>query len=523
MSRFQRFSVTAIRFAISLVLAFFAIPSEGMAQSLPDPGEGLHTFSKGLFQIGVGVPVGIADRRDDWPLLRQHYGIMTPENCMKPAAVQPVEGEFEFDSCDRFVNLFRQMKLQVVGHCLVWAKDDRTPDWWKTGPDGEPVSRELLLKRMEKHIRKLAGRYGDRIAMWDVVNEALDDGDDTYLRDSVWSRTTGEEFMVRAFQVAREEAPNALLIYNDYRCDTAGKRDKLIRLIRSLKQQGAPIDAVGLQGHYELDSIPLEGLEAMFVALRDLQVKVVVSELDIDVVQRGKWWAEDGRFREELKSYDPYKEGCPPEILKRQADQYGQLFQLFCKYSDVIERVSFWNLTDGQSWLNYFPWDRTNHPLLFDRQRRPKPAYHAVVRVLREANPAIQQGNRNPAGLHFQEMATQAVPGWQKANHEGQDYWLNPSSLVDGADIVSFQYNPADSGNGELEILFSESAGEKLGSYTRAHQGERLAIVFDGRILSAPRIQGLIKRRASLSGLRVEEQLEQILDSLHRESTEGHQ
>jgi endo-1,4-beta-xylanase len=145
------------------------------------------------------------------------------------------------------------------------------------------------------------------------------------------------------------------------------------------------VHAVGLQGHYEIDRVPFADLEATLNAMRELDVKVVVSELDIDVIPRSRWWAEGGKYRDELAKLNPYAEGCPPEILQRQAEQYGQLFRLFRKHADVIERVSFWNLHDGDSWLNYFPWRRVNHPLLFDRERKPKPAFDAVVKALSEA------------------------------------------------------------------------------------------------------------------------------------------
>ena len=144
------------------------------------------------------------------------------------------------------------------------------------------------------------------------------------------------------------------------------------------------MQAIGLQGHYEIDRVPFADLEAMLVEMRALGVKVVVSELDIDVIPRGRWWADGGKHREELAKLDPYREGCPPEILQRQAEQYAQLFRLFRKHQDVIARVSFWNLHDGQSWLNDFPWRRVNHPLLFDRAGRPKPAYDAVLKALTE-------------------------------------------------------------------------------------------------------------------------------------------
>ena len=114
-----------------------------------------------------------------------------------------------------------------------------------------------------------------------------------------------------------------------------------------------------------------------------MDLKIAISELDIDMIPRGIWWADGGKNREEVAKYNPYKESCPPELLARQAEQYAKLFDLFQKYEDVILRVSFWNLHDGESWLNKFPWERVNHPLLFDRELQPKPAFHAVMKSLR--------------------------------------------------------------------------------------------------------------------------------------------
>ena len=160
------------------------------------------------------------------------------------------------------------------------------------------------------------------------------------------------------------------------------KREKLIRLVRSLLAKKVPIHAIGLQGHYELDRVPYADIEVTLVAMREIGVKVVVSELDLDVIPRSRWWADGGKYREEMAKLDPYRDACPPEILQRQAEQYAQLFRLFRKHANVIARVSFWNLHDGESWLNNFPWKRVNHPLLFDREGRPKPAFDAVVKAL---------------------------------------------------------------------------------------------------------------------------------------------
>jgi endo-1,4-beta-xylanase len=244
------------------------------------------------------------------------------------------------EPADRFVNFAVSNNLKVVGHCLVWAKDDRTPAWF-CEEGGKPASKEVLLARMKTHIETVVGRYKGKIAMWDVVNEALDDGTN-YLRGSCWSRASREEFIVKAFEYAHAADPNALLIYNDYNNEFPAKFAKMKRLIESLRAQKAPVHAIGLQGHYELDSVPFEAIEKTLAAVKEMGLKVVISELDIDVIPRARWWANGGAEREALAKVNPYQNGCPPEILARQAEQYGKLFAIFRKYEEQILRVSFW-------------------------------------------------------------------------------------------------------------------------------------------------------------------------------------
>lgn len=364
--------------ALLLLATFSPWASSSRAQDVVS----LKQAVAGRYKMGVGVSDNIPERPKDWTLLTSQFEIVTPENSMKTESVQPQEGTFTFATSDRFVAFAKANQLEVVGHCLIWAKDDRTSAWWHQDGD-QPTSKEKLFARMKTHIDTVVGRYAQEVTMWDVVNEALDDGSETYLRDSIWTRTAGEEFIVKAFQFTRANDPDALLIYNDYNSEYPGKRENTIRLLKSLQAQGAPIDAFGMQGHFELDAIKFDDLDALFNDLRPLGLKVVVSELDIDVIPRSRWWAEGGKYRDELASTDPYRLGCPPEVLQRQAEQYGKLFTLFKKHEDIIARISFWNLHDGESWLNEFPWKRVNHPLLFDRDGRPKPAFQAVVDAIK--------------------------------------------------------------------------------------------------------------------------------------------
>ncbi len=360
------------------------------------------------FQLGVGVGHWVLENSEDAALIQKHFEILTPENCMKPQGIQPAEGAWAFEATDRFMEFVREHDLKAVGHCLVWAKDDRT-DPWMMEEDGVPVSKETLLGRIQTHVDTVVGRYADAVTMWDVVNEAVSDGDgETLLRDSVYSRTTGMDFMVTAFQAARAQDPDALLIYNDYNGHKPEKRKKLLAFLQQLKERGAPVDAYGMQGHFELGDDSLAQLRETFDALRVLGLKVVVSELDIDVVTRGRWWADGGRHRPFLTNYDPYATGLYDELQRQLSWEYVALFHLFVEYSDIIERVSFWNLHDGHSWLNSFPWKRTNHPLLFDRERQPKPCFHAVQSFLRSGDRpprphrAMPRGDANSKKAHEQ-------------------------------------------------------------------------------------------------------------------------
>ena len=245
----------------------------------------LRDAAAGLFPIGVGISDRIPVRQADWPLLIAKFNAVTPENCLKPDPVQTAEGKFNFTQADALVRFAVSNHLPVVGHCLVWAKDDRTPSWFYR--DGaNPASRELLSRRMKTHIETVVGRYRGRIAMWDVVNEALDDGPN-FLRSSGWSTVCGEEFIAKAFLFAHAADPQALLIYNDYNNELPAKRRKLVRLVQSLRAKNVPIHAIGLQGHYEIDRLPLAEIEATLLEMRKLGMKAVISELDIDVIPAG--------------------------------------------------------------------------------------------------------------------------------------------------------------------------------------------------------------------------------------------
>lgn len=326
-------------------------------------------------------------------ILKRHFTVLTPENVMKWDAVQPSPGRFSFAAADRLVEFARKNDFHVVGHTLVWHS--QTPDWVFEESPGKPASRELLLERMREHIATVVGRYKGKVQAWDVVNEALND--DGTLRDSPWRRIIGDDFIEKAFEYAREADPAAHLYYNDYRLEVPSKRAGAIAIVKRLKKAGLRIDGVGIQGHVNLSHPTVEEQEATILAIHREGVMAMITEMDVDVLPGTKGWGDaDIRRREaEDPAFNPYVDGLPDEIQRRLAERYAELFRMYLKNHDKINRVTFWGVSDGDSWLNGFPIrGRVNHPLLFDRELKPKPALQAVLDAATGAGASTGAGPR---------------------------------------------------------------------------------------------------------------------------------
>ncbi len=232
---------------------------------------------------------------------------------------------------------------------------------------------------MRDHILTVVGRYKGRIKGWDVVNEALNE--DGSLRNTPWLKIIGEDYIVNAFEFAHEADPNAELYYNDYSLENIPKRLGAIALIRKLQAAGIRVAAVGLQGHYKMDWPSIGQVDSTLKAFSALGVKANITELDIDVVpatQRNRGADLAVNAYHQVKA-DIYADGLPDSVQKQLAKRYGDLFSAFVANSARISRVTFWGVTDGDSWLNSR--DRVNYPLLFDRNGAPKPAYEAVIKA----------------------------------------------------------------------------------------------------------------------------------------------
>ena len=332
------------------------------------------------FKIGVALGGNLPDDYTDKELavIKAHFNAVTPENCMKPFSLHPEENQWAFAQSDALVEFAEANHMQVTGHNLVWH--EQTPGWF-FDDNGKPASRDKLLERMKTHIQTVVGRYKGRIHGWDVVNEAVAEGGSGDLRRTSWSKGIGDDYIIQAYQFAHEADPGMDLQYNDYNDELPAKRAKTIRLIKNLQAAGLPIASVGIQGHWMLDKVPFKDIEDSIDEYQKLGIKVMFTEVDLDVVPRQSTGADISK-KETDDTIDGLNSQSIEERLKRQAEQYAQLFELFHKHRDCVTRVTFWGLNDGRSWLNYWPRERTNYPLLFDRQSQPKPALASIIDVV---------------------------------------------------------------------------------------------------------------------------------------------
>jgi endo-1,4-beta-xylanase len=370
-------------FALKIVVASLVLSALLAASQTPGPANtALKDVFKSDFLIGVALNRKQFFEQDSLggPLIAAHFNSITPENQLKWQHVHPQPGKYDFDGSDRFVAFGEKYGMFIVGHTLVWHR--QTPNWVFEDEKGKPVDRDTLLQRLRDHIHTVVGRYKGKIKGWDVVNEAVNA--DGSMRESKWLKIIGQEYVAKAFQYAHEADPQAELYYNDFSLENEPKRKGAVKLIQELQRQGIKVAGVGLQGHNKLDWPSMEQQDATIVDFAKLGVKIHITELDIDVLPPV---SEDIgptlKLTDELQpKLNPYKSGLPDAVAKEQSRRFADLFAVYLKHRDVVDRVTFWGVTDGDTWLNNWPVrGRTNYPLLFDREGKPKPAFDAIVAV----------------------------------------------------------------------------------------------------------------------------------------------
>ncbi len=349
--------------ALTLLLAgWHAIPS-------------LRETFKNDFAIGTAMNLRQIEESDPdaAELIPQQFSAVTPENIMKAEIIHPGWDKYNFEPADRLVAYAKKHDLIVNAHNLIWHS--QLPAYMRRMKDADSVRRYFV-----DHITTIASRYDGKVYSWDVVNEALNE--DGTLRKSIFLDKLGDDYVVEAFRLAQKAAPHTRLYYNDYNIEQPKKRAGAIALIKKIQAAGVRIDGVGIQGHWKANKIPLEDIESSIREFSALGVEVMFTELDLSVLPNpfDASTADVNQRAANTEKMDPYKNGLPDSVQAILTKGYGDLFTLFLKYPGKISRVTFWGVNDGGSWLNDWPIrGRTNYPLLFDRQFKPKPAFYAVI------------------------------------------------------------------------------------------------------------------------------------------------
>ena len=338
-------------------------------------GPGLKDAYKDYFTIGVAVNKTNVSDPAQIEIIKKQFNSVTAENAWKPGEIHPKEGVWNFGLADSIANFCRENGIKMRGHCLCWHS--QFADWMFTDKKGKPVKKEVFYQRLREHIHTVVNRYKDVVYAWDVVNEAIADDGRPFefvdgkmvpaspYRQSRHFKLCGDEFIAKAFEFAREADPTGVLIYNDYSTVDNGKRERIYNMVKKMKDAGVPIDGIGMQGHYNIYFPDEDQLEKAIERFSEIVNTIHITELDLrtNTESGGQLMFARG----EAKPQAGY-------IGTLQEDQYNRLFRIFRKHKDVIKNVTFWNLSDKDSWLGV-----NNHPLPFDENFKAKRSL-AVIR-----------------------------------------------------------------------------------------------------------------------------------------------
>jgi Beta-1,4-xylanase len=333
----------------------------------------------------IGAAVSPAQIRAHHDLLLQHFNSLTADNAMKYEPTEPEEGRFRFEQADAVVAMAREMGIRIRAHAPVWH--NQTPDWiYRDG--GRDASPETIYERIDAHSKAMCERYGQDVYAWDVVNEATRDdpagpGEDPVYRSSEYFRLCGAGFAEAAFRSLDRYAPDAQLFYNDYNEWMPEKRNRIIALIRGLRDRGCRVDGIGMQQHHFTEP-DYDELKRSIEIYAGLDLRIHITELDISMM------ATAGRDIRPPKRGDPGHDEmiraimkATPEKLAKINEIYEKLFEIYRSYADVIDCVTTWGIADDSTWLDHFrnlP-DIKQHPLLFDEQAQPKPCVFQLIRA----------------------------------------------------------------------------------------------------------------------------------------------
>lgn len=305
------------------------------------------------FYIGVATNANRLNSEADYdPLIRREFSSITAEYEMKMQPILRQRGNYNWTKADQIVDYATEHGINVHGHALVWH--NATPEWLEnfSGTDTE------FEEEVKNYIKTVVGRYKGKVSSWDVVNEGVSDQGGS-LRNTVFLRRMGEDYMAKCFQYAREADPNALLFYNDYNMTSnSSKQDKVFELINDWKQRQIPIDGVGYQMH--ISYLHPSKAQIQLATNRAVDNNLLLHFSEIDVRS------------------NPNKDITELTDIRaeQQKTKYKEVVKIFNAIPDKNKyALTLWGIKDDDSWLLSHHNNDNEWPLLFDKNFMAKKAY----------------------------------------------------------------------------------------------------------------------------------------------------
>ena len=322
---------------------------------------------KGLV-MGTEVAARFLKEPDFAAALTADFAMVVPGNALKWGPLERRRKHLDFTNADAIADFAAKYGLMMRGHTLLWH--NMIPKWL---PGRLANPRKNPAKIVRHHIRHVAGRYRGRMHSWDVLNEGIEpkDGRDDGLRESVFLRALGPDYIAQAFHTAAEADPGARLVLNEYGLEWgwkvgAQRRRAILRLLESLLAKGVPVHAAGIQGHLAPGmegAMDMRALGRFCDEVADLGLTIQVTELD----------ARDTEIQGSITARD-----------RMVADAYARFLDVVLA-RPATEAVLTWGFTDRHTWLtNHFrrPDGGIVRGLPYDADYRRKPAWYALAAAL---------------------------------------------------------------------------------------------------------------------------------------------
>ena len=311
-------------------------------------------------------------------LVRAECGLIVPENEMKWQSLRPSPDRYDFAAMDAIAAWARENTMDLRAHVLLWHRPQWFPEWLNTYDFGTRPASEAE-RVLADHIRTVTGRYKNQITSWDVVNEAIDHQTNAPIQTSLSSAMGSAEAVIDlAFHTAREEMPEAQLVYNDYMSwepDRAQHCADVLRLLEGMRKRGTPCDALGIQSHIEMFSIdPATGVgpydeagwRAFLNEVTGMGYRLLVTEFDVK------------------------DRALPADIAVRDKIVAGftrRYFDIMSDYSEHLDDVLVWGMVDRYNWLQSFDPAKRNDRLEirgcpYGSDYAPKPLREVLAQTL---------------------------------------------------------------------------------------------------------------------------------------------